>query len=460
MKKFALAGKIIIILVAILISTDYIGNVMATVEKSVNISKAEDCDIAFVGSSHVYRGINPQLIYDEIGVTSVNVSTSSQDIMGSYWLLRKDLRSHCPQVVFVEVPTWEADARETYALWNFHEYDYLKYLAYFDLKNDEFDINDANRFLAFRTEYNSITKSDFDYVAGEGQLKSDRWYNAVYSSTKKISKEEVANRYEVEGFYDSTKTYEYVDKIISLANEKNIKLVFFNAPWLVTKFVDEFYNELALYIEAKGIDFLNYSDLHNEDSVFDLSTDFSDENHLSYIGGIKFSKILCEYITGELGISHDASKIIDNSWEKNKYHYQYTYDLLNYDSESGSLIGFLEYANTLPDDYVLMLSFDAEAYYQLSEGEKSILRGYGIDPDFIGYAYFIVIKHGDEVLFDQNGYSSNLYWNVDGVSVHLGRTDNGASCRIGEKGYSAGNGTIMTAVYCISYDDVVYYNAW
>ena len=453
MKKALFFIEIICMVVIVLFSADYIGNIMTTVEKRVNIDKAEDCDIAFIGSSHVYRGINPQMIYDKTGITSVNIATSSQDIKGSYWLLNAYLKKHHPQVVFVEVPTWFAGARETYALWNFHDYDLNKCRTYLDLKNERFDFNDASRFLAFRTEYSSIDKKDFDYLRGDGHLKSDRWYNAIYSGTHEIDAKEISDRYDESDEIDKNSIISYVDKAIQLASKHNVKIVFIHPPEVTCKQQDEFYEELYDYLTTRDVDFRDYADIRSGNSEFDVKRDFADLEHLSYAGGTKFTSLLCDYTTNDLGIVHDNSKKIDESWDRNRMHYQYTYDLLNMNKDDAETI--LSYSYELPSDYVVLLSFDVDAYNSMSDETKSIIKDYGIQVEQSGYAHYSVLKRGDALTISQDNDDAEIYTNIDGVAVSIRENNDGSVIQAGAAKIKKDAGDINLAIYVISYDDII-----
>lgn len=458
MNRFQFTIKGIVIFIAILFSVSYLGNILATVEKNVNIYKAEDCDVVFVGSSHIYRGINPQLIYDETGITSVNIASSSQDIKGSYWLLKSYLRQHNPQAAIVELPTWFAGARETYALWNISENDILKYLSYFDLKNENFDMNDASRFLAFRTEYGAIDKGDFDYLSGKGFLKSDRWYNAIYSDTNVISQKEVDERYRSDDVVDENDIIKYVDKIIKLAQNKDIAIVFINTPALTSRLQDIFYEKMEKNLLSKGVTILNYADINSGRSDFDLETDFSDQDHLSYVGGTKLTLKLCDYLVNGLNLSHDTHKGEDKSWEENKLHYQYTYELKNYKKES--LVNYLQYADNLPEDYIQLIVFDEEAYNKCSDEVKDILREYGINDDQYEYTNYAIIYRRGEVFVSQEYGEAELYHNFDGTSFYLRSNENGSVIRGGKSIQRGESGTVLTAVYVASYNDFIFSTFW
>ncbi len=461
MKKFCFFSKGILLVAVIAVSINYIGCIMATVEKKMNLDKAKDCDVVFVGSSHVYLGINPQLVYDETGLTAINLASSSQDIKGSYWMLRSYLSNHSPQVVFVELPARMAGARETYVLWNFKEYDPLKYMAYYDLKNDEFTINDSSRFLAFRTRFDSIDKGDFDFVRGRGEQLSDRWYNAVFVDAKEITRREVDEAYKGDECV-STDTMEttrlYVDKIIKLAYENDAVPIFINTPWVETSGIDRFYTEMNGYFESRGVTFLNFSDLYSDNSDFDLETDFFDDAHLSYEGGCKLTRILCDHMVGSLKLKHDERKPVDSSWERYRNHYMYTYYTRTMHPQS--LSEYLEYSNSLPDDYIQLITFDAKGYDNLSQTDKDMLQSYF--KSYAGYedGFCVMIRRGRKSRISQGDQSAELYDNIDGVSCVVKRDADESIIRIGTDVRRQEGTGVQSAIYVQSYNAILRTDEW
>ena len=91
------------LVVLIAITVDVLGDLMCTDEKYIRMSNYHNEDIVFVGSSHVYRNIIPQEIYDKTGMTSAMLSSSNQGMANSYYLLKEYMKHNTPQVVFVEV---------------------------------------------------------------------------------------------------------------------------------------------------------------------------------------------------------------------------------------------------------------------------------------------------------------------------------------------------------------------
>ena len=448
--------KGIVLFILIIFSVDRIGMLMATEEREINIDRTGDCDVAFVGSSHIYRSVNPQLLYDQKGLTSVNLSTSSQTIQGSYWLIKGYLKRYRPQVIFMDLYPTANSAKDAAVLWTMHEYDPLKYVGYYDLKNDEFDLNDANRFLAFRTGYNSIDKADFDYLKGKGQYKASHWYMAVYSETVPITEEEVQEIHNASIEIDTDKQIRYIEKTIEETKKKGVRLVLLASPYSTNQSEEAFYDVVNGVAEKHGVEFLNFT---SDDSPirFDLNSDYSDAFHLSYQGGTKYTEYLGDYIQNDLGINHDPGRAVENIWEENKGNYQSIYDITHLQDDV-TLTEKLDIVDKLPDAFAWIITFDKDSYLACDHEEREALARLGITPDFEDNNYYAAFSCGQDLITVMGEESAELYENIDGTSYHIYRGGGGGSVNVGGHPAGIANTGVSVTVYCMSYSNSLIMN--
>ena len=66
-------------------------------------------DVVYVGPSHVYSSIMPQLIFDQYGITGYNFSTAAQSFESTYWALEEVIRLQRPKIAVVELVGATAD---------------------------------------------------------------------------------------------------------------------------------------------------------------------------------------------------------------------------------------------------------------------------------------------------------------------------------------------------------------
>ena len=58
-------------------------------------------DVVFLGSSHCYCGISPDVLWGNYGISAFNMTTSGQDKISTYYLLKETLKTQSPDVVCV-----------------------------------------------------------------------------------------------------------------------------------------------------------------------------------------------------------------------------------------------------------------------------------------------------------------------------------------------------------------------
>ncbi|MBR1693399.1 MAG: hypothetical protein IJ711_11595, partial [Lachnospiraceae bacterium] len=67
-------------------------------------------DVVFVGSSHVYCGVYPMLLWNEYGFASYDAASASQSVPCSYYLIRDVIFRQHPKVIVLDV--YRGDIRE------------------------------------------------------------------------------------------------------------------------------------------------------------------------------------------------------------------------------------------------------------------------------------------------------------------------------------------------------------
>ena len=60
-------------------------------------------DVIFLGSSHCYCSIYPDVLWGKYGFSAFNMTTSGQDKNSTYYLLKEALKTQSPKVVCVEL---------------------------------------------------------------------------------------------------------------------------------------------------------------------------------------------------------------------------------------------------------------------------------------------------------------------------------------------------------------------
>jgi len=257
-------------------------------------------DYLILGSSHVFHGIKPAVI-DEYGyISGYELSTGVQKTWISYYYLKEALKTQSPKVVLLDTfmifnSNPNDEARNRMALDYMRPSENKEEAIKATIGEDEDILSYMFPILRYHGRISELTIEDFTYM-----FKDKTNPNKGYMSTGGDSATEVKflhywNNY---GDYilweEDSKAKEYLDKIVDLCNENNIKLILFKTP--VAKYWD--YNMLVTtteYADEKGIRFIDFNS-EVEEIGLSTATDFYDYSHLNKTGADKFSKYLTKYI--------------------------------------------------------------------------------------------------------------------------------------------------------------------
>ena len=287
---------------------------------SKELEKIDDIDVQVYGSCHSYTSFDALYFEDTYKVSAYDMGNPGEIIPTTYLRMFERFKQDKPKVALVEI--WGLNAYETYASTE-------KILDYYLRSNIE-DIpisiekmkviNDFQSLDAIEDSFAvakykdrlldfSLTEIDFNYSFE----KANEMYN---SDNSLYSYNEMEIRLANNGFlsnystdvsdYDKLQSkveeneileveadlMKYVDKIIQLCQESDVKLIFYRAPYRSTANELRKVNFLETYLADKNVLFF---DLERE-IEYDYEKDFHDYEHLSEMGALKSTQYLGERI--------------------------------------------------------------------------------------------------------------------------------------------------------------------
>ena len=247
-------------------------------------------DVIFFGSSHSYATFSPDIIYDETGLKSYNFATQQQPLYITYHYMLEALKTQKPKVFVMDIRG--ASVQNEYmpegvtrdALDRLRP-SFNKYKA-IDASVKNFDEKCTYYFniIKYHSRYNELTEKEIK----NGFLQQgidNQGYTALEKNGYEINNEEINKIQEIKDI--STKNKEYLIKIIELAKENNINLIFVKSPCQMTLDEKMYYNAVAKIASENDITFIDYTTKIDELNLcFD---DFYDKGHVSYSGSAKVS---------------------------------------------------------------------------------------------------------------------------------------------------------------------------
>lgn len=297
-------------------------------------------DCLFIGTSHVYCSYIPQRIYDEAGITSASLATSSQSYQNTYWLLKEALRYQNPKAVVMDLHSVTSAVDEQVLNFRLHhtsgisampDFSWNKLCAFTDIKSsgigwsENLTQYDAIGLLEYKNEYHRERNSVSELVNLLTNPQKEYRTFGFYPTTTVYPIEKLEPYVETENFMDfyTTQEYEYLNKIHELLEEQEIQLILAKAPYTMPGFDDYQLNRQALeWAEKKEIPVIDYFELiERGEVVIDLRTDFRDADHLNYLGAKKATDYMIVYLKENYLLSDHRGEQKYRLWEEMEYDY-------------------------------------------------------------------------------------------------------------------------------------------
>ncbi len=290
----------------------------------------KNIDVVFLGSSHVYRALIPEITDKVFEKYTFNAGTSSQALDGSFALLQEICTCHKPEQVYLELYYAIADAEEykdrkqmvaTYIV-----SDYMKpSLRKFEyLVNASADIHYVNSFIPARRNWHTLfqpkyiysllkkkqsedyknyrwVKDNKEYYVDRGFVANDlvvdpekHWNTLAYGNIEKAIQLTGKNDW-----------YRSLKDIITYCKKNNIKMTLFVVPepeWtIVGKGNYQQYHDMVQTIaDSNEIEFYDFN--FCKPRFFDTRDYklFKDEHHLNTVGAKEFSSLFSKFFTGQI----------------------------------------------------------------------------------------------------------------------------------------------------------------
>lgn len=390
--------------------------------------KRNSVDVLFLGSSHCAAAFSPVELYREYNIRSYNLGCEQQNLLVSYYWLLEALRFQCPEYVFLdtfmlfpynEKETLNTAEEATRKAMDIMKWSGVKMKAVYDICRV-----DTNQKLSsylfpnerFHTRWKGLYEDDFtlqtkaEHETLMGFRPLD--FNVDIEGYQTFGKIPDA---EMEYMEMVPVMAEYLDKIVELCRNRNIRLVLVKTPTMF--YSREAYNTVCLYASEHGLEYLDF----NEEELYaaaglDFSVDSCDTDHVSVSGAAKVSDYLGEWLTAE-GMSGRE----DGQWEKRALYYEHC----QMDENLKKITDYNQYMQAVQDEnYSVFIAVSGEALisYTVIDGgkvqaEKSgqeALEGQGTVRNGLTRYHIdsraVSIDGGEHVLH-QNGYNIVVYCN-------------------------------------------------
>lgn len=259
--------------------------------------KRNTLDVLAFGSSHAYASINPIEIWDKTGIPSYVLATSNQPIWITYYYMKEALKFQKPKVMILDVHMIVDYDKEygteamNYTALNEMKFSKNKVDAIRDSVPKQERVYYYFDLFKYHSRWKEISKYDFDLSYKKKKNKNKGMI--FLDGTKPIKNYKYPNTKKERPL--PKKTELYLNKIIKLAKDNNIKLLLIKAPNNPNQQYVESLNTVENIAKHNDIPFINYNKMYRELKI-DEEKDFYDPRHLNYIGAKKLSNNLAQYL--------------------------------------------------------------------------------------------------------------------------------------------------------------------
>lgn len=418
---------------------DTSGEYYSSMESLYGLDK-DVVDVLFLGSSRCYCSINNSVLWEEQGISSFSLAISGQDLASSYYCLVEALKTQTPQVVCLELygATFHGYLVESNMYRNT-----LSFRLSENAINAVTDIaEDRKEELLLKwpivhTRYAELQKKDFE--------KDRPVYLGYHAEFNTTAVEPLCSYYGNERLAIAEEEEIWIRKIIALAEENDIQLVFFAAPVVSSEEDQKMLNYVAAIGEEHGIPLINMPRMQ-EELQLNVDSDFINWSHTNYYGAQKVSAYMGRFLKEHYSLPDRRGDESYSLWcedakvRQHEYRNQMlkqTYDIREY---LGQLAGIGE--------YTVILTTNGEFY-----SDAANIADYVSELGMVDFydTSGIWIRRDDQLLYHSTEENSFEYVKLSEGDMVVQREDGNSSIVIDNLSY----GKVQNGINIVVYDDVL-----
>lgn len=247
----------------------------------------------FLGSSHVYFGVNPEGIFEQPG----NLAYASQSLNYDRFIIEnhQDKLANCERV-FIEVSFLSLPYQLHKESGGIEKTQYNHFWKYPELYSNDFL---KNHFATFSLGFKNAINRTGKFLLGKYTMRMNEVGWSPRKGKENLQETAAIDGKRHSGYWEKEeaiveKNVANIQKIIQIAKENAIEPILFNTPvseeYLASvnpEYYQKYVQTCEMIAKQAGVKFLKY-DKH----PFFNSGDFVDSDHLNPEGAIKFSRKL------------------------------------------------------------------------------------------------------------------------------------------------------------------------
>lgn len=273
-----------------------------------------DHEVIILGDCEVYANFSPLEMYESEGIKAYVRGSSQQMLWQSYYILKETLNYETPKLVVFSVGALRNDKSKINEAYNRLAIDNMKWskekidIINASMSKEESFLSYVLPILRYHERITSLTKEDFKYLYNNSTVS----YNGFIINKEVKPLENLPMKKKLSNYNFSEKNIEYLELLVKLCKDNDIKLLLVKAPSVYPYWYDEYDDFIKSYAKKNEVDYLNLLD-YVEEMKIDYKTDTYDGGlHLNLDGAIKNSRFFSEYLVNH----YDLAKFDDKNYNE------------------------------------------------------------------------------------------------------------------------------------------------
>ncbi|MCR4761909.1 MAG: hypothetical protein K5696_00115 [Lachnospiraceae bacterium] len=355
-------------------------------------------DALFVGSSHVYAAINPDVIWREEGIAGFDMAISGQDATAAYYYTKEAFKRQSPRVVVVDL------LATTFT-------EGLDGNTYRSMLSMRSGINQASMVMADENTAGRLAEYLLKWPIIHTRYRELGVYDFVTNPYNRFGRgycyrftsEEVKHTPGLEDLPDtepvSDRNRAWVDDFVALADRKGCALVTTILPHEMKPEEKAVYNGVVAYLQEKGVPVIDFNHMVAD---LDLSyeEDFMDPGHLNYFGGEKLSRWLSAYLRERYGLADHRGDPAYADWDQSLSYAEHL--ILSNDLNCMERVGTICSRLAKEQDLLLVLQVSGEGG-NLTEEQRQAADLLMPEPSFFDGTGTAVLETGSRTVIRNPG---------------------------------------------------------
>lgn len=277
---------------------------------------ADECDVLFLGNSHMTMAVYPMELWKDYGITSYNISGYGQPMTMSYWTFMNALDYAEPKVVVVDCYAMESDKRaagdEKFMHFSLDgiPLSTTKIRAVCDMLDDlDEQVEYLWDFSIYHGRWDDLKRDDFEVEYGKTR-------GATFEIG--ICEPDAFVLRNVDAEQINSTGVEYLRRIVEECQGRGIQVVLTFLPFPAQEDQQKVAAYGGEFAREYGVDYLNFLQM----DVVDYDVDcFDSYSHLNVSGGQKVTSFMGRYLTEHCGVAdHRQDGSVD--WDEDYAEYQ------------------------------------------------------------------------------------------------------------------------------------------